>query len=203
MEFGIVIICAILVFAAYIAGRVGYAIENDKKEKSDYDRMDESINAAINEEDNQTRNLLIKTLEDIGCQHGTNEDGSIIFKYQGEAFEVNTSNDSHIIWIYDIAWGHLSLNDPDVELLKQAINKSNEYTPIINVYTIDQEQGLITVHCRMASYFSGSVERPHDYLKSILDSFLFAHQCVKDELGKLSNKHEQKERVEIKGFRGN
>lgn len=203
MEFGIVIICAILVFAAYIAGRVGYAIENDKKEKSDYDRMDESINAAINEEDNQTRNLLIKTLEDIGCQHGTNEDGSIIFKYQGEAFEVNTSNDSHIIWIYDIAWGHLSLNDPDVELLKQAINKSNEYTPIINVYTIDQEQGLITVHCRMASYFSGSVERPHDYLKSILDSFFFAHQCVKDELGKLSNKHEQKERVEIKGFRSN
>ena len=203
MEFGIVIICAILVFAAYIAGRVGYAIENDKKEKSDYDRMDESINAAINEEDNQTRNLLIKTLEDIGCQHGTNEDGSIIFKYQGEAFEVNTSNDSHIIWIYDIAWGHLSLNDPDVELLKQAINKSNEYTPIINVYTIDQEQGLITVHCRMASYFSGSVERPHDYLKSILDSFFFSHQCVKDELGKLSNKHEQKERVEIKGFRSN
>lgn len=80
MEFGIVIICAILVFIAYIAGRVGYAIENDKKEKSDYDKMNESVNAAINEEDNQTRNLLIKTLEDIGCQPEIDDNNSIIFK---------------------------------------------------------------------------------------------------------------------------
>lgn len=203
MEHGIAIICIVLIFAAYMVGRVGYAIEKDKKEKSDYDKMNDSINDAINEEDNQTRNLLIKTLEDIGCQPEIDNDNSIIFKYQGEAFKVNASNDSHIILIYDIAWGQLSLNDPNAELFKQAVNKANEYTPIINLYTIDQEQELITVHCRMALYFSRSIERHHDYLKSILDAFFLAHQCVKDELSKLSNGHEQKERIEIKGFRNN
>lgn len=45
----------ILVVAAYFFGRVGYAIENDKKEKSDYEKMNEASNEAVNKEDNQTR----------------------------------------------------------------------------------------------------------------------------------------------------
>lgn len=197
------ILCLILTIGAYIVGRVGYAIEKDDKEKSDYDKMNDSVNDAINEEDNQTRNLLIKTLEDIGSQPGTNEDDSIVFKYQGEAFRVEARNDSDIIWIYDIAWGQGILNDPNAELLKQAINKANEYTTVTNLYTIDQKRGAIIVHCRMALYFSRSIERHHDYLKSILDEFFLAHQHVKEELSKLSNEHGQKDRAVIKGFRNN
>lgn len=74
MEFEIVTICIVLVFVAYIAGRVGYAIGNDKKEESDYNKMNDAVDDALKKEDNQTRNLLIKTLEDIGCQHETDKD---------------------------------------------------------------------------------------------------------------------------------
>lgn len=73
MEAGAIPLCAVLVFATYIIGRIGYAIEKDKTDKSDYEKMNESINDAINKEDNQTRNLLIKTLENRGCQYAIND----------------------------------------------------------------------------------------------------------------------------------
>ena len=203
MEFGIVILCAVLVFAAYIAGRVGYAIENDKKEKSDYDKMNESINDAINEEDNQTRNLLIKTLEDIGCQHGTDEDGSIIFKYQGEAFKIDANNDIPFIGIYDIAWTRIAINDANADFLKQAVNKANEYSTITNLYTINEEKGLIVAHCQMVTYFAYNIPNYKEYLKSILDVFFDAHQRVREEFTNMAKIQEQKERIEVKGFRSN
>lgn len=62
MDIEIMIPCAILICAAYIAGRVGFAIEKDKEKKSDYDRMEDAVNKAINEEDRKTRNLLAKAL---------------------------------------------------------------------------------------------------------------------------------------------
>lgn len=203
MEHGIAILCFVLIFAAYIAGRVGFAIENDKKEKSDYDKMNDSVNDAINEEDNQTRNLLIKTLEDIGCQYEIDNNEDIVFKYQGEKFEIDASNGNPIIWIYDFAWAQLNLNDPDAELLKQAINKANQSSPITSLYTINDEKGFIVAHCQMATYFAYNIPNYREHLKSILDCFFFAHQQVKDEVANLAKNQEQKERVEIKGFRSN
>lgn len=203
METGIAILCIVLVFAAYIAGRVGFAIENDKKEKSDYDKMNDSISDVINEEDNQTRNLLIKTLEDIGCQYEINDNDSIIFKYQGEEFKISASNDNHIIWIYNVAWTGIETNDTDADFLKQAINKANENSAITNLYTINDEKGFIAAHCQMVTYFAYNIPNYKGYLKSILDGFFFAHQQVRNEFENLAKNQEQKERVEIKGFRNN
>lgn len=203
MEHGIAILCIVLVFAAYIAGRVGFAIENDKKEKSDYDKMNDSFSDAINEEDNQTRNLLIKTLEDIGCQPEIDDNDSIIFKYQGEEFKISASNDSPIIWIYNVAWTGIETNDTDADFLKQAINKANENSAITNLYTINDEKGFIAAHCQMATYFAYNIPDYKGYLKSILDGFFFAHQQVRNEFENLAKNQEQKERVEIKGFRNN
>lgn len=203
MEFGIVILCAVLVFAAYIAGRVGYAIENDKNKKSDYEKMNESIDNVINEEDKQTRSLLIKTLKDIGCQPEIDDNNSIFFNYQGEKFVINASNDSYLIWIYDFAWMGIEISDANADFLKQAINKANGNSAITNLYTIDEEKGFIVAHCQMAPYFTNNIPNRKEYLKSILDAFFFAHQRVRDEFMNLTKKQEPKERVEIKGFHNN
>ena len=194
MELEVAIGCVVLVVVAYIAGRVGYAIENDKRKESEHGKMNDAVDAAIKVEDNRARNLLIRALGDIGCQYETDEDGTIIFKYQGEVFQINASNDSRFIWIYDVACWQMRLDDPDAELLKQAINKANEQAAVTSLYTIYKEQKVIAVHCRMVYYFYGNIESPHDYLKSILDSFFDTHQCVKDEFDKLKR---------IKGFCSN
>lgn len=203
METGIGILCLVLVVAAYIAGRVGFAIANDRKKESDYDKMNEAIKAAMSEEDNQTRNLLIKTLEDIGCQYEIDDNDSIIFKYQGEEFNVNASNDGPIIWIYNVAWTGIETNDTDADFLKQAINKANENSAITNLYTINDEKGFIAAHCQIMIYFAYNIPNYREYLKSILDGFFMAHQQVRFEFAKLSKIREQKERVVIKGFRSN
>ena len=203
MEHGIAILCIVLVFAAYIAGRVGFAIANDRKKESDYDKMNEAIKAAMSEEDNQTRNLLIKTLEDIGCQPEIDNDNSIIFKYQGEEFNVNASNDSPIIWIYNVAWTGIETNDTDADFLKQAINKANENSAITNLYTINDEKGFIAAHCQIMIYFAYNIPNYREYLKSTLDGFFMAHQQVRDEFTNLAKIQKQKERIEIKGFRSN
>lgn len=203
METGTGILCIVLVFAAYIAGRVGFAIANDRKKESDYDKMNEAIKAAMSEEDNQTRNLLIKTLEDIGCQPEIDNDNSIIFKYQGEEFNVNASNDSPIIWIYNVAWTGIETNDTDADFLKQAINKANGNSAITNLYTINEEKGFIAAHCQRMIYFAYNIPNYREYLKSILDGFFMAHQQVRFEFTNLAKIQEQKEKVEIKGFRSN
>lgn len=203
METGIGILCLMLVIAAYIAGRLGYGIASDRKKESDYDKMNEAIKAAMSEEDNQTRNLLIKTLEDIGCQPEIDNDNSIIFKYQGEEFKISASNDNHIIWIYNVAWTGIETNDTDADFLKQAINKANENSAITNLYTINNEKGFIAAHCQMVTYFAYNIPNYKGYLKSILDGFFFAHQQVRNEFENLAKNQEQKERVEIKGFRNN
>ena len=201
MEHGIAILCLVLVVAAYIAGRVGFAIENDRKKESDYDKMNEAIKAAMSEEDNQTRDLLIKTLEDIGCQYETDENNCIIFKYQGEDFKIDASNDNPTIWIYNVAWTGIEINNAAADFLKQAVNKANEYSAITNLYTTNEEKGFIAAHCQMAAYFACNIPNYREYLKSILDGFFFAHQRVRDEFTSLTKIQEQKESIEIKGFR--
>ena len=54
---GLILLCAILVIAAYFFGRVGYAIENDKKEKSDDVEINEPVK---NDNCNRVIYLLIK-----------------------------------------------------------------------------------------------------------------------------------------------
>ena len=69
MEYEIAIFCLVLICAAYKVGRAGYEIEKKKSEKSDYDKINDSINDVINEEDKLTRNLVIKTLKSREQKH--------------------------------------------------------------------------------------------------------------------------------------
>lgn len=196
---GWIILGAILIVAAYFFGRVGYAIENDKNSESDYEKMNETVRNAIKQEENQTRNLVMKTLTDIGCQYETNDENYICFEYQGEKFKINASNDSYIIWIYNVAWGGINVNDPNVECLKRAINKVNEGSAITNLYT--EEKEFIIAHCHIAAYFAYNIPDYKDYLKSILDGFFIAQHQVRDEITNLNKIQEKQGRVEIKGFR--
>ena len=183
--------------------RFGYALEKTKNEKSEFEKTNDAVDAAIKEEDNQTRNLLIKALKDIGCQPEINEDNDVEFKYQGEDFKIDASNDNPTIWIYNVAWTGIEINNAAADFLKQAINKANESNAITNLYTINEEKGFIAAHCQMAAYFAYNIPNYREYLKSILDGFLFTHLRVRDEFTSLAKIQEQKERVEIKGFRNN
>lgn len=201
MEHGIALICIVLVIAAYIIGRI--TNDNDKEKESDYDKMNEAIKTAMNEEDNQTRNLVLRTLKKMRCQPETNDDNNVIIvKYQGEKFKINASNDTDVIWIYDVAWTGIETSDAvGANFLKQAVNNVNKNSAITNFYI--EEKGFVVAHCHIATYFAYNIPDCKGYLKSILDAFFMNRQHVMDAFSELTKGTEQKARVEIKGFRNN
>ena len=64
---GWIVLGLILIVIAYFFGRIGFAFEEDK-EQSEYAKTNVAIDKAIDAEDNKTRNLVISTLKEIGCQ---------------------------------------------------------------------------------------------------------------------------------------
>ena len=203
---GLILLCAILVVAAYFFGRVGYAIENDKKEKSDYEKMNEAINEAVNKEDNQTRNLLLRTLKNIGCQYEVNSKDNIIFKYQGEEFLIEASNGSAFIMIWDLWWSGLDLDSSDVDKLKRAINETNLKSSLTTLYSIDEEDNKMGLHSKCNVLFIAEIPNIELYLKANLESFFTMHQIMKKEFDNLqekqdiSNQEKAQTRVVVKGF---
>lgn len=203
---GLILLCAILIFAAYFFGRVGYAIENDKKEKSDYEKMNEAINEAVNKEDNQTRNLLLRTLKNIGCQYEVNSKDNIIFKYQGEEFLIEANNESAFIMIWDLWWSGLDLDSSDVDKLKRAINETNLKSSLTTLYSIDEEDNKIGLHSKCNVLFIAEIPNIELYLKANLESFFTMHQIMKKEFDNLQekqdipNQEKAQTRVVVKGF---
>lgn len=185
------IILAFLV-CLYLVGKIGYAIGRDKRAKSDYEEADEAINAALDEEDKKPRNLLMNTLEEIGCQYSVDEDNAIQFKYQGETFEVYASNEIPYIQIYDYAWTGIKMDNPDADLLKQAVNEANCHSFITTLYIMSEETNNIVLHCCTMILFTHDLSGRKKYLEAVLSAFFTAHSAVKEAFDKLHQAREEK-----------
>lgn len=201
MESGLVVLCLIVMAITYIVRKKRAADKKGKKGKSDYEKTNEVFNNAKNKDEYQTRNFLLKTLTDIGCQYEIDDENFIVFAYQGETFSISANNDTPFIWIYSSPWIEIGINDPDADSLKHAINKANECCAITSLYTIRKEEGSIIAFCKIAIYFAYDIPDYKVYLKSMLNGFFLALQKVQGEFSTLSKELEQKERIEIKGFR--
>ena len=94
---GWIVLGLILIVIAYFFGRIGFAVEEDK-ERSEYAKTNAAIDKAIDAEDSKTRNLVISTLKEIGCQPEIDDEDDICFKYQNEDFFINSDNDTAWLW---------------------------------------------------------------------------------------------------------
>ena len=140
-----------------------------------------------------TRDLFLDTLTKIGCQYtlGEGEDKQIYFAYQGEHFIASASNDSYYVHIWDLAWERVELYDIDeISRMRKAINESNFNVAATTVFTIDEEEKQMIVHCKNTIPFVYSMPNIETYLKVELNSFFRAHQLVATEMDKLRVKEE-------------
>ena len=141
---GWIVLGLILIVIAYLFGRIGFAVEEDK-ERSEYAKTNETIDKAINAEDNKTRNLVINTLKEIGCQPEVDDKDRICFKYQGEEFFIDADNDYLFVTLWDTWWLCVDLDNANVEHLKEAINLNNIRNIVSTVYSIDEDNENIKV----------------------------------------------------------
>ena len=200
---GWIVLGLILIVIAYFFGRIGFAVEEDK-ERSEYAKSNDAIDKAIDAEDNKTRNLLIKTLMNIGCQSEENkETGRIRFIYQGECFSIDAENESPFITIWDTYWARISLANLEINKLKDAINETNISMRPTIFYSIEKEESEVCLHCKYVMPFIIEIPDINNYLQANLNNFFIAHECLKVEFKNLDEKEvlqNAKGRTVVKGF---
>lgn len=199
---GWLVLSIILIAAAYFFGRIGYSFSDEDQEQSDYARINEAVDTAINTEDNRIRNLVIKTLKEIGCQPEIDDKDRIVFKYQGEEFFIDADNNYQFITLWDAWWLCVDLDNANVEYLKETINSNNMDTIVSTFYTIDEDSKQMGVHCKVIFIFIPSIVDKESYLKTMLNDCFKAHNLLKEQFIRLNFKQEKHDnkRVIVKGF---
>ena len=156
-------------------------------------------------DDISTKQLVVSVLKKIGCQPKENEEGNIVFKYQGDDFYIAAEEENRFIMIWNPWWGSISADNEAFPYLKEIINIVNINSLVTTMTMVDEEdEKTIGIHSRCHTYFSPNEGELEDHLKLLLDMFFDAHNAIKDNLNQLgaaaANAEVQKERVKVKGF---
>ena len=141
-----------------------------------------------------TRELFLQTLTAIGCQYEIDEHDRVCFAYQGEHFVAETDNDHAYVGIYDFAWGSVKLSDIDeISRLRRAINEANWQNSVTTIFSINDEDNEMVVHCKTTIVFVPQLHDLQGYLRLELSEFFRAHNLVGNEMAKLRAKEEARE----------
>ena len=146
------------------------------------------------EKDNYgTKELFLDTLKKLGCPYEVDEEDEerFHFNYKGEHFLVDVNNKTPYVFVWDTFWYSVELEDLDqVSRLRKVINDANMQYGTITVYTMDEENDKMYVHCKSTFLFVSEISYLERYLKTELNTYFMIHQFVYTELAKLQAKEE-------------
>lgn len=151
------------------------------------------VSTPVNEYAHETRDLVLDTLRELGCEYDEVEDIKIYFTYQGERFMIEADNECFFINIYDLWWHHLSTYC-DVEefaAMQKTINNINAYANCTVLYTINKEAEEIGVHSKKNMLFVRQIPDLKGYLVSVLNDFFKIQRSVMTEIEKYKVVEEQ------------
>lgn len=132
-----------------------------------------------------TVELVQKTLRNIGCVPVTKvgDHVDIEFQYQGANFYFITKHNTMYADLYYVWWYGCPLDNLDeLSAIQRAVNKTNlkGYGCTV-VYTINQEENTVGVHCKCEMLFSPEITTLEDYLLAKLqESFLIRNIVVEE-----------------------
>lgn len=151
-----------------------------------------------------TKDLVINTLKEIGCQPEINEDDQICFKYQGDDFYIVAEEENRFIMIWNPWWGCINTDNDALPILKEIINLTNVKSIVTTVHMMDEDGKTIGLHSHCHTYFSPNEGGLEEHLRMLLDCFFDVHNSIKENMNQIGteeiNEEEKKERVKVKGF---
>ena len=136
------------------------------------------------EETLSTRQLALKTIENIGSEPKYTEEGRIQFEYQGVIFLMEAANDCafvNLIW----PWCH-SFSKFDIDefaRVRQVVNDINLQDTVSVVYTIADSDD-VALHIRKNFLFIPQIPHIEDYLKLMLYDFFRTARTLELEIEK-------------------
>ena len=136
------------------------------------------------EETISTRQLALKTIENIGSKPEYTEEGRIQFEYQGVIFLMEATNDCafvNLIW----PWCHsFSKFDIDEFARVQRVANNINARGLVSVFYGETDSDDVAVHIRKNFLFVPQIPELDDYLKLILDSFFRTARTLDLEIEK-------------------
>ena len=173
-------IIIILVFMV-ISGIYWYYQENKENNQTIVTNMEETIS---------TRQLALKTIENIGSEPKYNEEGRIQFEYQGVIFLMEAVNNCmfvNLIW----PWCH-SFSKFDIDefaRVRQVVNEINVGETVSVIYTISDSDD-VALHIKKHFLLVQQIPEVEEYLKQILNSFYRTARTLELEIEKFRMKKE-------------
>lgn len=127
--------------------------------------------------------LLLYTLDKMGFAYQIDEeDGLIRFDYYLDTFYAEADNNNPYVTLFYYSWSSIDLKDTeDVSATSdicKAINDSNWQNRVVTVFTVDEEEKTIDIHCKSEFLFVPGIPNLEDYLITELSNFFRAVSYV-------------------------
>lgn len=131
-----------------------------------------------------TRDHLFSVLRKLNLDYKLNEDGDIIFQYQGENLQILASDDRKYILIRDLWWYSAPLDDiENLAILHRAVNECNfENASSILAYTQDTDENTINIHTFRTMFWIPEIPEIEVYFRATLDGVLHMHHRFYDKM---------------------
>lgn len=189
----IIIILGIVFFLAFLANKLNKGGEGPIE--TFYDKLANNVYGTENDEgmtgENEvakpdTLGLMLTTLNKLGCQPQTNEDGSLSVMYQGENFHMEFGGMYARVW--DPMWAAVKADDPELPKIREAVNAANfNFGPTI-VLTAPNDEGVIGFHSRRDIMLHPACPDNVPFVKAVLDSFFDAKQQLHSSFRQINAK---------------
>ena len=178
--FGILAFVVIYNIYRYYHEDDGYDYSPVVTETSENNQIAENVM----EETISTRQLALKTIENIGSKPEYTEEGRIQFDYQGITFLIEATNDCafvNLIW----PWCHsFSKFDIDEYARVQKVVNDINARGVVSVFYGETDSDDVAIHIRKNFLFVPQIPELEDYLKLILDSFFRTVRILDVEIEK-------------------
>ena len=137
------------------------------------------------EETMSTRQLALRTIENIGSKPEYTEEGRIQFEYQGITFLMESANDCvfvNLIW----PWCH-SFSKFDIDEFARVQKVVNDINArgVVSVFYCGTDSDDVAVHIKKHFLFVSQIPDIEDYLKMMLDNFFRTVRTLDVEIEKM------------------
>ena len=137
------------------------------------------------EEPPHTKDLCIELLKQLNCEIfvSEEEENRLDFKYQGEHFIIDATNESFFINIWDPKWYIVPLDDLEqMSNVRKAINTINNYSGTTIVYYIEEEGQKFILHSKRQCILPKDLPHVKEYLRALLDDFFAVQKWLSKEI---------------------
>ena len=144
---------------------------DDQSPNRDSDPKNNEVNVTIMEEMISTKQLALRSIENIGSKPQFTEEGRIQFKYQGIDFLMEATDDCkfvNLIWPWCHCFSKFDIDE--FARVRQVVNEINMYDSLTVFYTITDSDD-VALHIKKNFLLVPQIPEVEEFLRMILNGF--------------------------------